>query len=230
MPLQKQAPLRERRSNVSSDTLARVRAEILDGSLAPGEKLNLEQLRAAFNVSLSPLREALSRLRSEGLVVQDQRGFQVAPVSRENFEEVMNLRKTMEVMALRQAIARGDDAWEAEIVSSLHRLSKLSSRRADDRHSVNEEWEQWHRRYHAALITGCKSPVLLQICDMLHDLSDRYRRMFLRPTPVPRDVASEHRAIAEATLARDADKACALMQAHIALTGSLIQPALAETA
>ena len=215
----------ERCSNVSSSTLTRLRGQILNGQIPPGEKLHLEQLKATYNVSLSPLREALSRLVSEGLVIQvDQRGFQVAPVSKENLDEVTVLRQTMEVMALREAISKGDDAWEAEVVSALHRLSNLSPR--GEANEINEEWEHWHRQLHMALLRGCRAPVMLQFCDTLLDLSDRYRRIFFRPTPAPRDVHSEHRAIAEAALARDADKACDLMRKHIAVTCSLIESAL----
>lgn len=214
----------EARSTISSTTLARLRREILNGQIPPGERLNLDQLRAAYNVSLSPLREALSRLTSEGLVFQaeDQRGFQVAPVSQDNLTEVTALRRTLEVMALRESIRYGDDAWESEIVAALHRLSKLNARSARRENSVDDEWESWHRHFHAALIGACRSPVLLQFCDTLLDLSDRYRRVFIHLQRGPRNVHAEHAAIAEAALARDADRACRLMEQHIELTGSKI--------
>ena len=64
-------------------TLAeRLREEITGGRLTPGTKLHLEDLKETFGVSLSPLREALSRLSGEGFVVmQGQRGYSVAPIS-----------------------------------------------------------------------------------------------------------------------------------------------------
>jgi GntR family carbon starvation induced transcriptional regulator len=212
------------RASISSTTLARLRREILNGQIAPGERLNLDQLRAAYNVSLSPLREALSRLTSEGLVLQadDQRGFQVAPVSQDNLTEVTALRRTLEVMALRESIRHGDDAWESEIVAALHRLSKLSARSARRENLVDDEWESWHRHFHTALIGACRSPVLLQFCDTLLDLSDRYRRVFIHLRRGPRNVHSEHTAIADAALARDAGRACRLMEKHIETTGSNI--------
>ena len=213
------------RSNRSSETLSRLRAEILTGQIAPGEKLNLEQLKIRLEVSLSPLREALARLVSEGLVVQpDQRGFQVAPVSRQNLDEVTLLRQTLEAMALREAIRLGDDAWEAEIVAALHRLSKLSPRNGDG--TVNERWEQWHRQFHIAMLSGCRSSVTLQFCETLLDLSDRYRRLFPPPAPLPRQVHREHQAIAEAALARDTDRACQMLKDHIGYTRELIESGL----
>ncbi len=80
-------------------------------------------------------------------------------------------------------------------------------------------WEIWHRTYHDALIRACESPILLQLCHMLHDMNDRYRRIFLSAHEFDRDVASEHRAITEAALARDAQTACALLESHIERTG-----------
>ncbi len=215
---------------VFSSTLVRLRKEILSGKIEPGEKLHLDQLRTEYDVSFSPLREALSRLVSEGLVLQagDQRGFQVAPVSASNLEEVTLLRRSLEVIALRRSIENGDDAWETEIVSSLHHLSKLASRNPANRDTIDEEWESWHRKFHAALIGACKLPVLLQFCDTLYDLSDRYRRNFVQFRHVRRDVQSEHRAIADAALRRNGDLACRLMEDHIQLTATMILAVLPE--
>jgi GntR family transcriptional regulator, carbon starvation induced regulator len=215
----------EPRLKVSSETLTRLRAEILTGRIMPGEKINLEQLKVRFQMSLSPLREALARLVAEGLVLQsDQRGFQVAPVSRHNLDEVTLLRQTLEAMALREAIRLGDDAWEADIVATLHRLSKLSPR--DPSGAVNEEWEHWHREFHISMLSGCRSSVTLQFCETLLDLSDRYRRLFPPPTPTQRKVHREHQAIAEAALARDADRACEIIKEHIRCTRTLIESGL----
>jgi GntR family transcriptional regulator, carbon starvation induced regulator len=211
-------------------TLPRLRKDILSGQIPPGQRLSLPDLMRSYKVSASPLREALARLVSEGIVVQgeDQRGYQVARVSRENFSEVTALRKTLEVMALRQAIKLGDDEWEAEIVANLHRLSKLTARNQKDVCRVDESWEYWHRKLHSALIGASRAPVLLQLCDSLHDLSDRYRRIYIQYRRTPRDIHSEHRAIAEAAIARDTALACSLMEKHIDLTGASILSLLPE--
>ncbi|MCW5574621.1 MAG: FCD domain-containing protein [Burkholderiales bacterium] len=209
---------------VFSTTLSRLRKEILTGAIGPGEKLRLDQLRTTYDVSFSPLREAISRLVSEGLVLQaaDQRGFQVAPVSADNLREVTLLRKSLEVIALQRSIQHGDDAWETEVVSSMHHLSKFKSRNPAKMDDIDEAWEGWHRKFHTALIGACRLPVLLQFCDTLYDLSDRYRRNFLQFRHVPRDVQSEHSAIAEAALNRNAELACRLMEEHIELTATMI--------
>jgi len=215
----------------SSRTLAagiatRLRTQIANGEIAPGEKLHLEDLRAKFGVSLSPLREALSRLTAEGFVVgmEGQRGYRVAPVSEHNLMEVTRLRAEIEVLALRESIARGDDRWEGEVVLALHRLAKLE-RLATGEPRV-EEWEKAHRAFHQSLFSACRMPLLLNFCATLHDLSDRYRRLFLENHPIDRDVAQEHRQICDATLERRADAACALLREHIERTGRMVQHAI----
>ena len=208
----------------------RLRTLIASGEIPPGEKLHLDELRAHFGVSLSPLREALSRLSAEGFVVamDGERGYRVAPVSENNLLEVTRLRAEIEALALRESITRGDDRWEGEVVLSLHRLSKLE-RPAEAGPRV-EDWERAHRAFHQSLLAACRMPLLLNFCATLHDLSDRYRRLFLEDHPIDRDVAQEHREIADATLQRRADDACALLREHIERTGRLVRGALSTKA
>lgn len=198
----------------------RVRADIVSGARKPGARIRLEELKSAFDVSWSPIREALSSLVAEGLIVAEARGYSVAPVSKAQFDEVVRLRTLLESLALREAITRGDEAWEAELLAAHHRLSKLEDRRWNAPDAA--DWEHWHRTYHGALIRACGAPILLQFCEQLNDMTDRYRRLFLSTHKLDRDVASEHKAITEATLERDADKACRLLERHIQRTGKNI--------
>src|SRR3954453_2312057 len=81
----------------------RIRADILFGRLPPGRKLKLARLRNDYAASVSTLREILSRLSSEKLVVAEgQRGFEVAPVSAKNLREIAGLRQLLECKALEQ--------------------------------------------------------------------------------------------------------------------------------
>ncbi|HEX4928628.1 MAG TPA: FCD domain-containing protein [Burkholderiales bacterium] len=224
----KHLPLTEEENTrtLAAGIATRLRTLIGSGDIAPGEKLRLDELRARFGVSLSPLREALSRLSAEGFVVamDGQRGYRVAPVSENNLLEVTRLRAEIETLALRESIARGDDRWEGEVVVSLHRLSKLE--RAAAAGPRVEDWERAHRVFHQSLLSACRMPLLLNFCATLHDLSDRYRRLFLEDNPIDRDVGQEHREISAATLERRADAACALLRDHIERTGRLVRRAL----
>ncbi|MCX7891979.1 MAG: FCD domain-containing protein [Burkholderiales bacterium] len=209
-----------------------LRAAILRGEIPPGAKLNLEDLRSRFGVSLSPLREALSRLAAEGLVLAErQRGYRLPEVSGERLAEVITLRCQLEPFALTESIRRGDDAWEERLVAVFHRLSKLEraegrSGRAPGDARV-EDWERAHREFHEALIAACGMPVLLQFCAVLNDFSDRYRRLFLARNPLDRNVLGEHRAILDAALARKAGEAAALLRQHVERTGANVLRAMA---
>jgi DNA-binding GntR family transcriptional regulator len=224
----KHLPLAEEEATrtLAAGIATRLRTLIASGEIPPGEKLHLDELRGKFGVSLSPLREALSRLSAEGFVVamDGERGYRVAPVSENNLVEVTRLRAEIETLALRESIARGDDRWEGDVVVSLHRLSKLERSSTGD--SRVDDWEKAHRTFHQNLLAACRMPLLINFCATLHDLSDRYRRLFLEDHPIDRDVAQEHREIADATLERRADAACTLLRDHIERTGRLVRGAL----
>lgn len=214
-------------TTLSSSLVARLRESIMSGDLTPGSKLNLDRMRESYGVSLSPLREALCRLESEGLVtILDQRGYRVAPVSPANLAEVIRLRVELEGMALKEAMQHGDTAWEGRVLAALHQLNrcKRGKRSAEEQ----EAWEVAHRAYHAELISACGMPLLRQFCATLHDQGDRYRRIFLKKHAPDRDVPGEHAAIADAVIARRVRDATRLLRDHIERTGRNIQAALSD--
>lgn len=99
--------------NLAGGLATRLRNDIVSGVLSPGTKISIDELRANYGVSLSPTREALARLTAEGFVIlEDKKGFSVAPVSRENCLEVALLQKALEAQALTESIARGDSRWK----------------------------------------------------------------------------------------------------------------------
>ncbi len=205
----------------------RLREDVMAGRYLPGAKIRLEDIRQAFGVSWSPIREAVTRLVSEGLMIADsQKGYRVAPATRTELEETIRLRVLLETQALRLAISMGNDAWEAQLLAAHHRLAKLESQRISGRET--EQWEAWHGAFHAALTEPCQSPILLQFCQHLNKIQDRYRRIFFTRHDVDRDVAGEHRLITEATLERDAQRACELLADHIERTGRNILAIMTE--
>ncbi|MCR5859947.1 GntR family transcriptional regulator [Mesorhizobium sp. J428] len=206
------------KNTIASQLVDRLREAIISGQLEAGAKINLEKARSIFQVSLSPLREALARLISDGLVTfEDNRGYRVAPMSLADLEEITSLRLEFELFALREAIRLGDAAWEGNVVRALHRLNK--EERDAERPATLEAWEQIHRQFHLTLISGCGKPHLMNFCSVLLNLNDRYRRTFLRATSGDRNVAFEHSEIAHAAVARDADYASRKLHDHIRRTG-----------
>lgn len=210
-------------TSLTASLAIQIRAAILQGTYAPGEKLRLDDLRQYYSVSLSPLREALTRLAAEGLIqITDQRGYRVAPVSVDNLLEVTTLRSQMEVMALKESIRRGDESWEDALAAAYYRLARLE--KDGER---GPDWEKAHRTFHLTLFSACGMPLLLRFCGTLHDLSDRYRRLFLTRHAPDGNVPAEHKAIFDAAMARDETLAAQILAQHIQRTGRNVMAILA---
>jgi GntR family transcriptional regulator, carbon starvation induced regulator len=197
-----------------------LRRDIITGTLSPEIKLQTESLKAKYGLGGSTLREALARLTSEALVTfEGQRGFRVAPMSRDDFADLCDVRKMVEIEAMRQSITKGDDEWESRVVAAFHSLSKVEDQMPDQLEEVYEAWEVRNRTFHKALISACPSRWLHRIHDLLLQQAERYRRItFASGRLVKRNVQQEHRAIMEAAIARDVDAACGLAASHIQRT------------
>ena len=206
----------------------RLRQGVLAGTHAAGAKLKLDELQSAYGFSSSPLREALSRLAQEGLVRADERrGFRVAAISAEDLADITRMRVMLDVPALRGAIAHGDDAWGAAILAAYHRLEKAESRLSDGPVVLDDHWSELHRAFHLALVASCPSERQRAWSASLFDQAERYRRFSARFRKSARRKSNEHRKIMDATLRRDADTACALLEEHILSTQRNVQAALA---
>lgn len=216
-------------ATLAQSAYMRLRADIVEGRLAPGEKLRVEHLKDRYEVGAGTLREALALLVADALVVQHgHRGFHVTPISLADFVDITETRVQLETEALRQSVALGDDAWEADLTSAFHlltlaeeRLGNASEGNAGGRESGGSQFAQWearNRAFHEVLIRACPSRWLHHFLTILYRQSERYRRLSITHRPVPRDVHEEHQAIFDACLARDADKAAALLAAHIRKT------------
>ncbi|MGY0021435.1 GntR family transcriptional regulator [Streptomyces sp. YJ-C3] len=209
---------------------AAIREEIFQGTLRPGQRLRLVELAGRFGVSQSVVREALTRLSEQDLVVAaPQQGFRVVTLSRAHLDELTDARIEIESLVLRRSITRGDIQWESEVVAAHHRLSATLPLRADG--LQNDDWFAAHERFHQALLEGCGNDRLLSVAMSLRDAATVYRRWSVPVAhDVTRDVAGEHRALMEAALARDADKAAGLLAAHLDRTASALRAVVEEGA
>lgn len=200
-----------------------VRSRILEGAYTPGAKLKLTDLAQDCDVSLGAVREALSRLLADGFVVLEaQKGYKVASISPEELIDVTSVRASIEGLCLRASIERGDIEWETGVVAAYHRLSRLSEPSSDDPLRVNENWSIAHGEFHYRLVCACGSPTLLRLREQLYVQAERYRRLSLPLKTSLRDVDGEHKAIMEATLARNPDEACELMERHLQKTARIL--------
>jgi GntR family carbon starvation induced transcriptional regulator len=144
-----------------------IRSDILGGRLMPEKKLKIANLAEELNVSPGAVREALSRLIPEQLVIsRDQRGFVVAPLSLADLSELTDLRCEIEAIALRRSVEFSDVNWEANILAAEHRLRNGHSGLSDD--DAKRVWTQNHAAFHTALVSACGSRRLLALHAQLY--------------------------------------------------------------
>lgn len=214
---------REPSASLTQQVYERIRADLLACRLAPGEMLNIADLSKQLPASLGAVREALSRLTSEGLVeMEPKRGFRVSPLSTEDLHDLTALRIEIEKLCLRHAIEKGDLAWESALVGAYHRLSRVELRNPQDPVAVNMDWIAAHHDFHEALVAACDSPWLLRVRRMLYAQSERYRQLSLPLSQTPRDLDDEHKQIMEAALDRDSAKATLAITEHLTTTMSVL--------
>jgi DNA-binding GntR family transcriptional regulator len=215
--------------NLTQGAYEQLRSDILSCRLLPGSKLKIQELCIRCAVSLGAIREALSRLTSEGLVVaRPQRGFRAAPISPEDLTDLTKVRIEIDSLCLRKAIEHGDVDWESRLVAAFHRLSRTPERAAGDPTRSSEEWAEAHAGFHTALVEGCDSPWLMRLHNQLYDQSERYRRLSVSLAPKKRNIGDEHQRILDAVLARDASKAVKLLSQHLTATAGILLDAKLE--
>jgi DNA-binding GntR family transcriptional regulator len=215
--------VRESSHNLTQGAYEALRADLLACRVAPGSRLKIQELCLQHAVSLGAIREALSRLTSEGLVVAEpQRGFRAAPISRADLEDLTMVRIEVESLCLCRAIEVGTVDWEARLVAAFHRLSRTPERVAADPMRSADEWAEAHAAFHAALVEGADSPWLLRLHAQLYAQSERYRRLSVPLSSEERDVGQEHQEILNATLRRDAATAVKLLTRHLSATTTIL--------
>lgn len=206
-------------STLSENVTKKLQSDILAGQYEPGSPLTVSELAKGFEVSVAVVREALTRLATHGLVLQNpNHGFSVKTASEAELNNIIQARSLNESEALRLSIAYGDLTWESNVIAVHHKLSQTAEyREVNQKLAVSEEWSDIHRQFHYELIAACPNPVLLDICRRLWDLSEFYRHY---PTPhqQTRDGRAEHKALMDAVLSRDSDRAVKIFRAHIQLT------------
>jgi GntR family transcriptional regulator, carbon starvation induced regulator len=209
--------------NLSEQAHERIRRDILNGELFPGDKLQIEAISERYGIGIAPVREALNRLSSEGLVERkSQRGFFVTKISMSSLEELVKTRIWLETLALRESIHHATEEWEEQLVLAYHRLARTNRRMPPEAgRELSEEWELRHKEFHLLLLDRCGSSWLMGFCSTMMDQAVRYRSlsMNLHPSLLRREgAAAEHEGLLTAVIDRDADRACRLLTDHYTTT------------
>jgi len=190
----------------------KLRHQILSGELAPGAVLNQTSLASAIGVSTTPLREALRRLKSEGLVELDaHRDARVTPLTAEEARDLLEIRRSLDPLAAALAAERRTRDDIQDMRAAADGLQPLRSDPAVPDLVA-------HRRFHAAIYLASHNELLIDTLDGLWDKADRYRRLGLGPDhgQAERDQkAAEHAALLDSVVAGDTAGASDIMRQHI---------------
>jgi DNA-binding GntR family transcriptional regulator len=194
------------RLSASQAAAAAVRQMIVDGRLAPGERINEVRLAERLGVSRTPLREALGRLAAEGALNSTPAiGYTVRPLSVDEFEQLYEIRPLLDPQALRRAglpSARG--------LAQLEALNRRFAKARDGETAIalDDEW-------HLALIAACPNRVLVEMIEGLMRRTRRYELALLRERRNLARATADHDAILAALRGGDLEAACAALEANM---------------
>jgi DNA-binding GntR family transcriptional regulator len=188
----------------------RLREDILAGRLEPGTELSEVALAREFGTSRGPLREALGRLASEGLVtVTPRRGAVVTQLTRQEFIDAYQVREALETLAIRLAVPLMSDAE----IAHLRELCELMARAARD-NEVRVFFDT-NNSFHEALVRASRNQKLHEVHRMLVGQMVPYLPRSLELRGNLGQSVAEHQAIVAAIEARDGERAAELLAEHI---------------
>jgi DNA-binding GntR family transcriptional regulator len=209
--------------NLQSQRIYRqLRKAIMTCELQPEVRLRVIDIAGREAVSPGAVREALSALTSEHLVIPlPQRGFRVAPMSRADMFDLFTTRAELESRLAGQATAIGRAEWRATLSQAWQAMAAYG-----ERPTISEGAAAEHEAFHRALIADCGSVWSLRLFDTLYAASERYRYFAYRYLVEHRDSHREHTELHAAAIAGDDSLVRDLCRAHILRTRDLLDTAL----
>lgn len=195
-----------------------IKQRILDNEYPPGFQALEQEMAEELGVSRTPVREALIRLKNEGLVdLAPRRGMRVVPLSPDDMKEIYEVLTGLESMAV-ELLAR--QAPSSDVLEPL-----VGAIDAMDRALENDDLEAWAKadeRYHRALLELCGNQRLERMANTMRDQGHRARQISLRLRPKPWQSNIEHRAVVEAIRKGDWDQARETHYRHRLRTGQAL--------
>lgn len=208
----------------------RLVTDIVGGGIPPGTRLKFAELRQRYGVGLSPLREALFSLASQGFVeTNSRRGFRVAAMSYEDLVDITTVRTMVELAALRQSITLGGDDWEDGIVSAFACLGRAVERARNQQDFDQTKLEPIHKRFHLSLTAATRSPRLRSLQETYYDQANRYRHVMARSLSNFEEFLDIHEQLMVPILARNATMAAACLARHLNMTVLAVYPSVTDT-
>ncbi|PNH19258.1 GntR family transcriptional regulator [Lachnospiraceae bacterium] len=187
-----------------------LRQAILKGELEPGERLMEIRLAKRLGVSRTPIREAIRKLELEGLVIMiPRKGAEVAGITEKNLRDVLEVRRSLEELAIELAVKRMDESG----------ITRLEEARIGFREALNSNdmirIAQADERFHDAIYAGTDNEKLIQLLNNLRDQMYRYRLEYIKDTGKRQIIMDEHESILNAVKTRDVELGKRAMREHI---------------
>jgi DNA-binding GntR family transcriptional regulator len=217
------APLPTSGSRLLRETVyEQLRADMISCKLAPGTEIREAELAARFDMSKSPVRDALMRLEREGLVITlPRQGYRVAPVSLTDVLDMFHLRAALERACVERIVLHASD----------EQLEELNAFRHFDTAAWDGGFIAYNRAFHRRLAQlGANARMRDQLIDLI-DLMERAVHMSLNNIKKgdPQSLVNEHRGIIDALQARAAKRAQRLAEQHIAAAGKRVSNAISRS-
>ncbi|UCV04144.1 GntR family transcriptional regulator [Dechloromonas denitrificans] len=198
------------RGGLADDVCRRIADEIVLGNLAPGSRLDEVSLAARFNVSRTPVREALKQLAIMGLVdTRPNRGSVVAALSVDQLDQMFEAIGELEAACARHAALRMTEADRARMLE-LHAEGRAAMQVGDI-----DRYDAANLELHATIIRGCYNPVLIELATSLRHRVSSFRRTQFRNVERMGESFEEHTVIVEAILAHDVITTYREMRSHL---------------
>ena len=189
-----------------------LRRQILRGELRPGERLMEISLANRLGVSRTPIREAIRKLENEGLVTMiPRRGAHVAAITRQELNDVLEVRKSLDVLAIRKACRNMTEQEMTVLRSAAESFAILVEKKDADLTTLGEADEHFHE----IIYQGTSNRRLMQILGNLREQMYRFRVEYLKDKDIRQTLVSEHDAIVKAIEKRDEEEAVRMMELHI---------------
>jgi GntR family carbon starvation induced transcriptional regulator len=186
---------------------SRLRSDLISCRLPAESRLNVAKLQKDLRVSQAAVREALSRLTAEGLVIIERNaGFRAAPISRSGFRDLTAACANTEVPCLRSALEQGDLEWEGQLLSTYHIAGKVLDRVVAGNEDISA-YVSYRQEFHETLLSPCKNQWMLWAWRLLYAQHMRYRHTFKALLLFESDLKSDYAFFIDRVFARDAEAA-----------------------
>ncbi|MCZ2721383.1 GntR family transcriptional regulator [Marinomonas sp. 15G1-11] len=194
-----------------------IRRDISFGELSPDKRLKIEELRTRYGGSSHSLREALTRLSTQGLVEANaQRGFRVSSATEEDLKDIIQLRWEIEKLGLEWSLKKGDVKWQGKIIASSHELSRAQESVMASPIDSALEWDEANRMFHINLMSASGSPRLIATHTQLYDQSRRFILRALREQQLNfTSISNNQKRLVDAILVNDIETAKKCLQQDI---------------